>query len=201
MDFDFFDEIGDFFSEVSNEFKDFCSDMEEVREGVGGAVAEFGADLKNAVKEFKEDFAYEIDPDLGEFVEKEQKVEDTIENIINSPGNLTLVGKRTDGKFQLADHLFVRRGIYTHHAIYIGDGEVMHYSPMYDGDMDAVIHRASVEEFADGDEIYRLGRDKSPLIYSPEEAVGRAESREGEDGYNLFGNNCEQFVRWCRCGR
>ena len=33
------------------------------------------------------------------------------------------------------------------------------------------------------------------------EVVSRAESRLGENGYNLFGNNCEHFAHWCKTGR
>ncbi len=104
----------------------------------------------------------------------------------------------------LADHLFrdgsgVGATLYSHHAIYVGNGNVLHYANDSYGDI--CIHESTFEEFAEGYPVYRMSRAESPLRYSPEEAVRRARSREWEMEYNLLVNNCENFVRWCRCGR
>jgi hypothetical protein len=40
----------------------------------------------------------------------------------------------------------------------------------------------------------------SPLNFAESEVVKRAENRIGERGYDLFENNCEHFVLWCRTG-
>lgn len=45
-----------------------------------------------------------------------------------------------------------------------------------------------------------IPQGKKRLIYSPEETVKRAESRLGEDKYNLVLNNCEHFAIWCKTG-
>ena len=37
-------------------------------------------------------------------------------------------------------------------------------------------------------------------LYSPEETIERARSREGEQAYNLVVNNCEHFAIWCKTG-
>ena len=37
-------------------------------------------------------------------------------------------------------------------------------------------------------------------LYTPEETVQRAKTRLGETSYNLFTNNCEHFVIWCKTG-
>ena len=37
-------------------------------------------------------------------------------------------------------------------------------------------------------------------LYSAEETVERARSREGEQAYNLVANNCEHFAIWCKTG-
>ena len=50
----------------------------------------------------------------------------------NAPKNLLYIGKESKG-FEVADHLFIRRGLYTHHAIYIGGNQVIHYSSIPDG--------------------------------------------------------------------
>lgn len=37
-------------------------------------------------------------------------------------------------------------------------------------------------------------------LYTPEETIRRAESRLGENKYNLGFNNCEHFAIWCKTG-
>jgi len=162
-------------------------------------IKEFCADVKKQLREMEVEAAYNISPRVGEFVEKKQQVLNRIENLINSPKNLTLMGEELVCP-KLADHLFVRSGVYTHHGIYIGDGKVIHYSREKEAFWMIDITTASLEEFADGRTIYVLSRSESPLIYTPEEAVGRAWRRFGEEQYDLLSNNCEQFVRWCRSG-
>lgn len=39
------------------------------------------------------------------------------------------------------------------------------------------------------------------VCYSPEVIIQRAKSRLGERKYNLWTNNCEHFVRWCKTGQ
>lgn len=39
-----------------------------------------------------------------------------------------------------------------------------------------------------------------PSVFTSEEAISRAESRIGEDSYNVFFDNCEHFVMWCKFG-
>lgn len=103
---------------------------------------------------------------------------------------------------ELADHLY-RSGAgapgkaYTHHAIYIGNGTVIHYAGPIGN---ITVQAASFEEFAEGHRVYRYSETESPLRFSSEEAVRRAKSRLGESDYNLAVNNCENFVRWCRAG-
>lgn len=114
-------------------------------------------------------------------------------------GWLTSISKE---ECELADHLY-RSGAgvpgvaYTHHAIYIGDGKVIHYAGKV-GDIN--VRLTTFEEFAEGYRGYRYSETESPLNYSREVAVRRAKSRLGESYYNLAVNNCEHFVRWCRAG-
>jgi len=104
---------------------------------------------------------------------------------------------------RLADHLFhdgagIGAMFYTHHAIYVGGGKVLHYANI---DANTIcIHEVTFEEFAEGYPVYRMSRVESPLRYSPEEAIRRAYSRKCESEYNLAINNCENYVRWCRNG-
>lgn len=95
-------------------------------------------------------------------------------------------------------HLVVSRGAYTHHGIGDADGGVIHYSGLADGLQSGPICRVSLSDFA-------AGRDFNVLLYpdrrySLSEAIRRAESRLGENGYSIWGNNCEHFVLWCITG-
>ena len=95
-------------------------------------------------------------------------------------------------------HLYVSRGLYTHHGLGDGCGGVIHYSEPTDGPAKGRVRRTSLDQFARGGDIkihaYQSRR------FSSDEAVKRAESRIGKDGYSLWGNNCEHFVSWCITG-
>ncbi len=93
------------------------------------------------------------------------------------------------------DHVYVRRGHYTHHGIDCGDGTVIHYV----GDRGTLrrVERTPWESFADGSKIHiRRYRDRLPA----EEVVRNAESRLGDGGYHLVTNNCEHFATWSSTG-
>ena len=96
------------------------------------------------------------------------------------------------------DHICVNRGLYWHHGIDLGNGRVIHYAGRPKGKKDAVVKVESIQKFANGGEIYY---EDSKVQYSPDEIVRRAKSRIGEKDYHLVGNNCEQFVNWCRTGQ
>lgn len=114
---------------------------------------------------------------------------------------------------RFGDHLKVKRRLYSHHGIYIGNNKVIHYAPppgnsVGDGiswrqllGADSVvntIHIAKLNKFEyEGTRASIVPYDK-PRRYPPLKTVARAESRIGENGYNLWGNNCEQFTRWCK---
>jgi hypothetical protein len=93
------------------------------------------------------------------------------------------------------DHIFVKRVIYTHHGIDVGDGTVIHFSgEPGSSKVTACVCRIGLDDFAAGGEIQLMLYAK-PL--PSDEIVARAVSRLGECGYNLFNNNCEHFARWC----
>lgn len=94
---------------------------------------------------------------------------------------------------QEGDHLWVQRIGYTHHGIYLGTDQVIHY--LQEG-----VSIDSLEMFAYGSKIYKKDSFESPTKYSNEKIVERAFYRLGEDNYNLGINNCEHFCRWCRNG-
>ncbi|WP_082683328.1 lecithin retinol acyltransferase family protein [Fictibacillus sp. FJAT-27399] len=95
---------------------------------------------------------------------------------------------------ELADHLSVTGGVrfpgYSHHAIYLGDDQVIHYQ-------NGEVRVDSLDAFRRGGE---LRVSDSVCTYSKEIIISRAYSRIGESNYNLLFNNCEHFVNWCRSG-
>ena len=96
------------------------------------------------------------------------------------------------------DHLSVRRGWYTHHAIDLGDGYVVQYGRgAWDG-VGAAVQVSSYETFAKGRPMEVIA---SPAAYAAHEVALRALSCLGEQDYHLLWNNCEHFVTWCRSGK
>ncbi len=98
------------------------------------------------------------------------------------------------------DHIRVlRRRLYWHHGIDLGDGSVIHASGEPGRrNIDAEVRHSSIEEFARGGEIEIV--DDGGLL-SGDEVVARARQALGTKDYSLLSNNCEHFARWCRTGR
>ena len=95
-------------------------------------------------------------------------------------------------------HLYVSRGIYTHHGLGDGHDGVIHYSEPMDGPAKGYVRRTSLSQFARGGDIKI--REYQSRRFSQDEAVKRAESCIGKGGYSMLGNNCEHFVSWCITG-
>lgn len=95
------------------------------------------------------------------------------------------------------DQVYVMRDVmgvpYHHHGIDGGDGSIIHYRKVGT----ATVTRTSTESFARGNPVYTLPR---PMSFIPDVVMARAESRLGEQRYNLFFNNCEHFANWCKTG-
>ncbi|MCS6813104.1 MAG: lecithin retinol acyltransferase family protein [Cyanobacteria bacterium] len=98
---------------------------------------------------------------------------------------------RGDQIYTLRDFMNME-GLYEHHGIDCGDGTVIHYRKGTE-----TVTRTSLEEFTDGRPIYVKTYKVS---YIPDVTVRRAESRLGEQEYNLLTNNCEHFATWCKTG-
>lgn len=98
------------------------------------------------------------------------------------------------------DQIYVYRellnleGVYEHHGIDCGDGTVIHYRKPSE-----TIERTSWEIFKRGKPIYRK-QSSDKFYFLPEIVISRAESRLGEQKYNLLFNNCEHFASWCKTG-
>ncbi len=165
------------------------------------------SDAENMILKAVRDKVDEViapESEVGEAIHKARKKADQFDDMLrnqeNSYKNLFYgeVDAQDKKEYELADHLFVRNGLITHHGIYIGNSMVIHYNKNSDGKV--VIHRASLEDFSEGRKIYCMKESESPLKYSRYEAVRRATARLGESRYIFTANNCENFVRWCRNG-
>lgn len=92
----------------------------------------------------------------------------------------------------------MRFGCYTHHAIDVGDGTVVHFGRGLHDLANACIEQVSWQEFCQGRPVEVVD---SPRCFPAEEILNRAQSRLGQSDYQVFGNNCEGFVHWCRSDR
>jgi hypothetical protein len=95
-------------------------------------------------------------------------------------------------------HLIVGRGLYTHHGIYVGHDQVIHYSGMVSGINKGCVELTSREVFAQGKSITVKTYRKIP--FTGPEICQRAKSKVGENKYNILLNNCEHFATWCVTG-
>jgi hypothetical protein len=84
--------------------------------------------------------------------------------------------------------------VYEHHGIDCGDGTVIHYSKAEEV---ATIRRTTLAHLTLGNPIH-IKTYKTSFI--PTVVIDRAESRLGEQRYNLISNNCEHFATWCKTG-
>ena len=113
----------------------------------------------------------------------------------------------TEKQIRPGDVIFVERmgDLYRHYGIYVGKGEVIHYSAK-DGDFgnDISIHKTSMEHFLEASSQYYICKFPKRAdienyhLFTKKEAVQRAYKRLGERQYSLLENNCEHFAIWCR---
>lgn len=101
-------------------------------------------------------------------------------------------------RYSPGTHLVVEMGTYDHHGLATGDGRVIHFGRGVFDIANAIVEEVSMQVFANGNEIRAAD---SLATFGPEEIVQRARTRIGERGYDLFDNNCEHFVNWCRSDR
>lgn len=99
------------------------------------------------------------------------------------------------------DHIYVKRGIYTHHGIYIGKRRVIHFHASWSGIGGAkspgIVKEVAISTFSKGRKIHvqnyedRLQRRRT---------VALAKSSLGDSNYHLTKNNCEHLAVFCVTG-
>lgn len=100
-------------------------------------------------------------------------------------------------QFKIGDHIKALRLGYSHHGLYLGNDEVIHYVGLEDGFVGKKhpIAITSIDKFALGDTIQMVPHNEP--LYNTAESIERATSKIGEDKYNILFNNCEHFINWC----
>ena len=107
------------------------------------------------------------------------------------------------GELKAGDHIRVNRGFYFHHGVYIGEGQVVHYSALEDdgiSDASSVEVRQSNLDFFSKKSIVEKceleGKERKYRL-NPKKIVKKALSRIGEKNYHVLHHNCEDFANEC----
>lgn len=181
---------------IFKEFISFVSDVHDINKEFVSDVRKIGKEFKNDMK----DVVKESNPTLGNVIEKADRFGQTLGNARESlernspttvPNTRDIIKKVIkDLELEKADHLKVQRIGYTHHGLYLGNNQVVHYQG-------GEVRISSLDDFKKNCEIRVVD---SVALYSKDEIIHRAFSRIGEKEYNLVFNNCEHFANWCRSG-
>lgn len=92
----------------------------------------------------------------------------------------------------LASHLLTPRTAYTHHGLYAGNGQVIHFTS------NSKVEVLPLSDFTDG-KGFKIRKFYSP--FNRKQILERAKSRLGKRDYSLVFSNCEHFVTWCIYGQ
>jgi hypothetical protein len=86
------------------------------------------------------------------------------------------------------------RRLYTHHRIYDGSGNEVHYAGLADTLKTGPVEEAELSTFEGGHS--RSAKIHPQPRFSPPEVVARAKSRIGEKLFGVLSCNCEHFAHW-----
>ncbi|KVE32798.1 hypothetical protein WI93_24940 [Burkholderia vietnamiensis] len=98
------------------------------------------------------------------------------------------------------DHIYVRRLGYSHHGLYLGDGQVVQYSGHSGDALMGKIEVVPMHVFVDDSQGDVKVRVYEKRRFGRAASIARALGRLGEKLYNVVLNNCEHFVTWCITG-
>lgn len=109
------------------------------------------------------------------------------------------------------DHVLAPEKGFIHHGIWSGNDVIqLDVDPEDQGRV--VVHRLPLDTFLALGEpewlahyqsrkvLLRAAADSSPLLFTGEEVIERAESKMGTEAESLSEQNSERFARWCRAG-
>jgi hypothetical protein len=98
------------------------------------------------------------------------------------------------------DHLKILRGLYAHHAIYIGYNCVIHYWGRKEDKSSSCVQISTLAEFVGNSGLRALELVEYATCFPAEVVVARAREQVGATGWHALSNNCEHFARWCKTG-
>jgi len=99
------------------------------------------------------------------------------------------------------DHIKISCGFYSHHGVYLGGGQVIHFAGIRGKNKDdATIRLCTIERFAGERGVPAIEIVEYGASFPGDVVAARARGQLGRSGYHLFNNNCEQFARWCKTG-
>ncbi len=101
-------------------------------------------------------------------------------------------------ELNLGDHIYVRRLLFSHHGIYAGDGNVIHYTGEEKEKKDPLVRETNIEDFLKGGKLRRRHYKKH---LPPFETLSLAKEHLSNNGYSLTLNNCEHFATYCATGK
>ncbi len=108
------------------------------------------------------------------------------------------LGNPRAAELPIGSWLVAPRCGYTHHGIYVGAGQVVHYSGLSRRWKRGPVEIVSLAEFSLE---WSVRAKWTPTArYVGLQAAERALSRLGEDNYHIMTNNCEHFCAWCLDG-
>ncbi|MFP0198878.1 lecithin retinol acyltransferase family protein [Pseudomonas sp. PHC1] len=91
-------------------------------------------------------------------------------------------------------HLVSPRKVYLHHGIYLGNGNIAHYSGFSVSLRPGPIEITNIVKFSNGKPVWIFHEHSN---FTNDEIANRAQSRVGECEYKILSNNCEHFCNWC----
>lgn len=200
--------MGSFTYDAKEKFKSVSNNVKDFVEGTVDIVSYTNNETKELIKEAKQDFQnlkkelkndikdgiYKRNYKIGKFVDDVDRLSATTKNGYKEIRKVLPKSRHKSERYgeylTASDHIKVVRLGYTHHGIYIGNDKVIHFKQNK-------IQVATLEKFQLGSPYIKIASAK---LYTDTEIIQRARKRVGEQDYNLFLNNCEHFVTWCRSG-
>jgi len=123
----FFANIETFFRGVGDNIKNSVEFVKEKSEEVD----ELKADIKKSGREFVVETANDFNPELGEKIVEHYRKKDNRDASLNNLLGST-PGKKISSISELnrGDHICIScfMGVFSHHAIYIGNSQIIHYT-------------------------------------------------------------------------
>jgi len=104
----------------------------------------------------------------------------------------------SEKSLNLGDHIYVRRLLFSHHGIYAGDGNVIHYTGEEKEKKDPLVRETNIEDFLKGGKLRRRNYERH---LPPSEILNLAKKYLSNNGYSITLNNCEHFATYCATGK